>query len=55
MIGQTDSVSKVCDIRTADVTFIHTVPNITIPQNSENFCVFDRVFSVSVLDSILTC
>ena len=54
MIGQTYSVSKVCDIRTANVAFIHTIPNITIPQNSGNSRVLDRVFSVSVLDSILT-
>jgi len=36
MIRQTYSVSKVCDIRTANVAFIHTILYITIPQNSGN-------------------
>ena len=46
------SVSKVCDIITADVAFIHRIPNITIPQNSGNSCVFYRVFSVGCVVSI---
>jgi hypothetical protein len=43
------SLSKACGIRTVNFAFIHTVPNITIPQNLENSCVFVRVFSVSAL------
>ena len=55
MIRQMYSVSKVCDNRTANVAFMHTVPNITISQNSGNSCVFDRVFSFSLLDLKITC
>ena len=54
MIRLMYSVSKVCAIRTANVAFIYTVPNITIPQHSGNSCVFDGVFSFSVR-SFITC
>jgi len=46
---------NVCDIRTANIAFIHTIPNITIPQNSGISCVFDKVLSVSIRDELLTC
>jgi len=50
MIRQMYSLSKVRDIRNANVASIHTITNITIPQNSGNSCVFDKDFSVSMLD-----
>jgi hypothetical protein len=55
MVRQIYSLLKACDIRTVNVAFIHTVPNITIPQNLGNSCVFFRVFSLSALtNNVLT-
>lgn len=55
MVRQIYSLSKACGIRTVNLAFIHTVPNITIPQNLENSCVFVRVCSVSSLtNNVLT-
>jgi hypothetical protein len=54
-VRQIYSLSNACGIRTVNVAFIHTVPNITIPQNLGNSCVFVRVFSVFALtNNVLT-